>query len=111
LIEKNERVRLGQRSEAALFFEGDASHTAQARPLGSPIEGTSEALQQKVFSTLIKSKTENRSKIFDLNQTALLPHFRNLRESDMPMQPKPMAERIGPFLPNDRVNIKSFLFV
>ena len=79
-LEKNERALLGQRSEVALFFEGDASHTAQTRPLGSRIEDSSEALQQKAFSTHIKNKIENRSKIFDLNQTALLPHFRNLRE-------------------------------
>ena len=66
---------MGQRSEAALFLEGDASHTAQARPLGSRIEDSSEAPQQKAFSTHIKNKTENRSKIFDLNQTTPLTRF------------------------------------
>jgi hypothetical protein len=34
---------LGQRSEAALFLEGDASHTAQARPLG----GLTDFLNQR----------------------------------------------------------------
>jgi len=88
---------LGQRSEAALFFEGDALHTAQARPLGSRIKDSPEAPQQKAFSTHIKNKTENRSKIFDLNQTALLPHFRNLRETGRrrrffrPILPKKLA--------------------
>jgi hypothetical protein len=80
LIEKKREGALGTKVRGCSFFEGDASHTAQARPLGSSIDDSPEAPQQKAFSTHIKNKIENRSKIFDLNQTALLPHFRNLRE-------------------------------
>jgi len=94
---KNREGALGTKVRGCSFFEGDASHTAQARPLGSRIEDGSEAPQQKAFSTHIKNKTENRSKIFDLNQTALLPHFRNLRETGRrrrffrPILPKKLA--------------------
>jgi hypothetical protein len=57
------------------LFEGDASHTAQGRPLGSRTDDSPEVPQQKAVSTHIKNKTENRSKIFDLNQTIPLTRF------------------------------------
>jgi hypothetical protein len=72
---KKTRGRSWDKGQRLLFSEGDASHTAQTRPLGSRIEDSSEALQQKAFSTHIKNKTENRSKIFDLNQTTPLTRF------------------------------------
>jgi hypothetical protein len=60
------------------LFEGDASHTAQGRPLGSRIENSPEPRQQKVFSILSGTKLKTRRKILDLNPTAILPHFKNL---------------------------------
>jgi hypothetical protein len=78
--QKKREGALGTKVRGCSFFEGDALHTAQVRPLGSRIKDSSEAPRQKAFSTHIKNKTENRSKIFDLNQTALLPHFKNLLE-------------------------------
>jgi hypothetical protein len=75
LIEKKREGALGTKVRGCSFFEGDASHIAQARPLGLRIEDSPEAPQQKAFSTHIKNKTENGSKISDLNQTIPLTCF------------------------------------
>jgi hypothetical protein len=73
--QKKREGALGTKVRGCSFFEGDTSHTAQTRPLGSRIEDSPETPQQKAFSTHIKNKTENRSKISDLNQTIPLTRF------------------------------------
>src|SRR5450759_227434 len=77
LLKKREGA-LGTKVRGCSLFAGDASHTAQGRPLGSRIEDSPEPPQQKAFSNLSRTKQKTRRKILDLNPTAILPHFINL---------------------------------
>jgi hypothetical protein len=55
-VSQKERALSGQRSEAAHFFEGDASHTARKRPLIFRIE-EAEAPHATSFSNAYDKQT------------------------------------------------------
>ena len=65
---------MGKRSEAAHFFEGDASHIAQARPLGLRVKETEVPKATSLFDNYIKLNLKMR-KVKESNQTTSLTFF------------------------------------
>jgi hypothetical protein len=61
LIEKKREGALGTKVRGCSYFEGDASHTAQARPLGSRIEDSPE-VSKKLFQHTSKTKLKTAAK-------------------------------------------------
>ena len=80
LLKKREGA-LGTKVRGCSFLEGDASHTAQGRPLALRIEERSkDSSRNKHLQCSIK-ETRTYRKVIDMDQTALLTNCSNLRES------------------------------
>jgi hypothetical protein len=75
LIEKKREGALGTKVRGCSFFEGDASHTAQARPLGSRIEETEAPEATSVFDGDVKLNWKPRKSQRVESDSVIVPFY------------------------------------